>query len=940
MDSLLYIWTFFAASASFFWSRQALKRLDQHADAIRELRGDKPAQPASSPQVPPAAPKKGLPMKAKPALAAPKPEPASKKDIPNVEPAFEWPLSWEDFTAGQVFSWVGGFALFLGAAFFVKYSIEHDLITPLMRITMGAGVGIAAIIAGLRLEWGGEKAILVTAHTLCAAGIGILYADIFAAHAKFGFVTMGVAAVLMAATTLAAFLLSERMNSRYIAVIALVSGFLTPPLLSMGNDHAFLLFSYIAVLNLGIFATVIRKRWGFLAVMAAAGTALTQWSWMLRYFNDGNTLLAAGIFAFFPLLFVAAREISVLRGVEEDDLDSAAGAMPFVAFPFAALALFVQTAPGHPWIIFSLLMFCGVLVAALALRKEGFRVYHGTAGVLTAILLGLWMGDSMNEATLTAGLVFSSVFALLHAAFPWILEQMEPDAKPFEFSGYLPVVMLALIGVPVLRGFGDATGLWFAVLLIDAAAITAAVTLGMTRLCTFVLLGSMGLLGMSVDVLPIGEFYVVLGVFSAGFFALGTRLQGEKPASGAASLAALSSLTPFVLIAIAVVRVPGAIHLPFLFTSLVVAMNVFLIRRLGNDDAAWGLLGGIWIVCTAWGAPARSMTDYAQVLPWFGILFGSVATIPFLDPEVPKERSPVWTVAALSGPAMFLPIHAAVSASLGNSLIGVLPALFAVLYAAACYQIVGEDELTDPTHKTRIAWFGGVTLFFVSLIVPLQFDKEWITLAWAFEGAALLVLYRKLPHEGLKLWAGGLLAVAFVRLAANPAVFFYHSRAGLPVFNWFLGVYGAVIASFFAAARLWSPKEEEWAGCPVTAALEAGGTILAFLLLNIEIADFFSTGATILFFAGGNLAMDLSYSLGWGAFGITLLVIGLFRNSRGARLGSVLLLSVTIGKLFLHDIWLLEQLYRVASLIGLSAVLIAASFLYQRFSPDLEESLS
>jgi uncharacterized membrane protein len=40
---------------------------------------------------------------------------------------------------------------------------------------------------------------------------------------------------------------------------------------------------------------------------------------------------------------------------------------------------------------------------------------------------------------------------------------------------------------------------------------------------------------------------------------------------------------------------------------------------------------------------------------------------------------------------------------------------------------------------------------------------------------------------------------------------------------------------------------------------------------------------------------------------------------------------LTIGKVFLHDLGELEDLYRVASLVGLALSLILVSLAYQRF---------
>src|SRR5262245_53059252 len=61
-------------------------------------------------------------------------------------------VNWEKFMGVNLFAWFGGFALFLAAAFFVKYSIDKNLISPQIRIIIGAIAGIALISLGLRLQ--------------------------------------------------------------------------------------------------------------------------------------------------------------------------------------------------------------------------------------------------------------------------------------------------------------------------------------------------------------------------------------------------------------------------------------------------------------------------------------------------------------------------------------------------------------------------------------------------------------------------------------------------------------------------------------------------------------------------------------------------------------------------------------------------------------------
>jgi uncharacterized membrane protein len=117
----------------------------------------------------------------------------------------------------------------------------------------------------------------------------------------------------------------------------------------------------------------------------------------------------------------------------------------------------------------------------------------------------------------------------------------------------------------------------------------------------------------------------------------------------------------------------------------------------------------------------------------------------------------------------------------------------------------------------------------------------------------------------------------------------------------------------------------------VSSVLEGAGGIVLFLLMNIEIADFFSSGSSLTFEFSGSLGQDMAYTLGWGLFGLICLVLGLVKGFKGPRIAGTGLLAVTAFKLFLHDLWRLGQLYRVAAFVGLAAVLIVASFLYQRF---------
>ncbi len=129
----------------------------------------------------------------------------------------------------KLFAWLGGLALFLGVVFMVKYSFENNLITPLGRVTdRRRSSGRAAIATGWWLARGRYR---VTAQSLCATGIVILYADLFAAHSFYGLISLTTAFFAMSAVTLFSFLLAVNLSAQVIVILGLLGGFLTPVLL-------------------------------------------------------------------------------------------------------------------------------------------------------------------------------------------------------------------------------------------------------------------------------------------------------------------------------------------------------------------------------------------------------------------------------------------------------------------------------------------------------------------------------------------------------------------------------------------------------------------------------------------------------------------------------------------------------------------------------------
>src|ERR1041385_4763369 len=167
--------------------------------------------PPPAPIIPPAAVPPPLPTSAIPPI--PSIEAAEQTRFEPTAPppavsarAARTKIDWEQFMGAKMFAWIGGLALFLGVAFFVKYSFEHNLVPPEMRVVLGFLAGVSLLTGGVLLK---RKENVVTAQTLCATGILILYAVTFACRAFYHFSFFGLIPtfVLMALITAAAFLL-------------------------------------------------------------------------------------------------------------------------------------------------------------------------------------------------------------------------------------------------------------------------------------------------------------------------------------------------------------------------------------------------------------------------------------------------------------------------------------------------------------------------------------------------------------------------------------------------------------------------------------------------------------------------------------------------------------------------------------------------------------
>src|ERR1039458_3513915 len=249
-----------------------------------------PFRPAPEPKM--SIPLAVEPMAPPPPIAAP-PVPLEPKFIPPLPPLRPLTplkpalpkINWEQFMGVKGFAWLGGLALFLGVAFFIKYSFDNNLIPPQLRVAIGFLTGLGLLVGGVVMSCKNFPAL---SQTLCATGVVILYAVTFACHALYHFDFFGPIPtfLLMSLITTAAFLLAARLNALVVAILGMLGGFLTPVLLSTGQDNPLGLFGYIAILDAGLIVVALNKRWHFLTALGALGTVIMQVGWVDKFFES------------------------------------------------------------------------------------------------------------------------------------------------------------------------------------------------------------------------------------------------------------------------------------------------------------------------------------------------------------------------------------------------------------------------------------------------------------------------------------------------------------------------------------------------------------------------------------------------------------------------------------------------------------------------------
>lgn len=374
-----------------------------------------PSQPTPPPvrEVVPAATEVPRPVAPPPVPHAPlQPPLPSEPALPNfIERGIGAVKRW--FTEGNVPVKIGMLVLLAGVAALLKYVSDQGwLVLPIELRLAGVTVGALGLLA---FGWHQRERRRLFALALQGGAIGVLLLTIFAAFKRFELLNPGFAFASSIALVAGLCVLAVVQNSRTLAVLGILAGFMAPLWLSTGSGNHVGLFSYYAVLNAGIFAIAWFRPWRALNLLGFAFTFGIGTFWgVLQYVPDKFSstepflLLFFAFYLLIPLLY-ARRQPAGRRDLVDGSL---VFGTPLVAFSMQAGMLHEQPMT---------LALCALGLAAIYAVLARALIARASYTVLAQSHAVLAVGF----ATLAVPLALSAratgaVFALEGAGLAWL----------------------------------------------------------------------------------------------------------------------------------------------------------------------------------------------------------------------------------------------------------------------------------------------------------------------------------------------------------------------------------------------------------------------------------------------------------------------------------------------------------------------------------------
>lgn len=207
--------------------------------------------------------------------------------VPKSVPKPKRQINYEKLIGENLFGKIGILILVAGMGLFVKYAIDNAWINETMRTILGFLVGSSLLFTAEKLH----KKYRTFSSLLAGGAFAMFYVTTAIAYHYYGLFSQTAAFIILIAVTILMSVLALIYDRRELAAIAITGGFIAPFLVSSGEGNYIILFTYILILNSGMFGLSIYKKWGELSLISFALT----WLCLLLYSSSSSSTGASPI---------------------------------------------------------------------------------------------------------------------------------------------------------------------------------------------------------------------------------------------------------------------------------------------------------------------------------------------------------------------------------------------------------------------------------------------------------------------------------------------------------------------------------------------------------------------------------------------------------------------------------------------------------------------
>jgi uncharacterized membrane protein len=323
----------------------------------------------------------------------------------------------------------------------------------------------------------------------------------------------------------------------------------------------------------------------------------------------------------------------------------------------------------------------------------------------------------------------------------------------------------------------------------------------------------------------------------------------------------------------------------FSYVELLDLGTVWVVAIRGWQRLLLASFIGTALLFAAWASSYYTESQLATTLAFASFFFLLYAGAPFLGRKSAQERqypNVLVALALLNASAYFAATYSMLDQHYRFELAWLMVAV-AALFFVLTRALQTREGTAHPLFGPLYLALG---VGFLTIAIPLKLESYWNTLGWIVEAGALFWVAHRSGRMLLRILGAGAFLLGIFRLMLLDS-FSQEPLLINPRFGLYLVTIGALaLLAYFASTE--------------------GG------------ADNIMT------------VRDFAYSAVWMVYGSGLMLVGFWKHSAFLRWQAIVLLAMTVLKVFLVDISTLERGYRIAAFIVLGAILLAVSFFYQR----------